>query len=81
MDGGPAPGRVLIVNNNFGRTLRFRVLERLQDKMEFAKLDKHEIKLGPGQQWCHFRPAAATIDQAVLYQFTLSDEHLNKQEE
>ncbi len=47
MDGGPAPGRVLVVNNQFGRTLRFRVLERLQNKPEFAKLGKHEIKLGP----------------------------------
>ncbi len=74
MNGGPAPGRVLVVNNNFGRTLRFRVLERLEGKTEFAKLSKNVIKIGHGQQWCHFWPDSAPIDEAILYQFSLSDE-------
>jgi len=81
MDGGPAPGRVLVVNNQFGRTLHFRVLERLEGKTEFAKLNKNVIKLGPGQQWCHFTPENSRIAEAVLYQFSLSDEHLNKKED
>lgn len=78
MSGGPAPGRVLVVNNQFGRTLRFRALERVEGKPDFAKLSKNVIKIGPGQQWCHFWHAAKPIDEAVLYQFTLSDEPLDK---
>ena len=78
MDGGPVPGRVLDVSNQFGRTLRFRVLERLEGKPEFAKISKHEIKIGPGQQWCHFTPEKSRIAEAVLSQFSLSDEPLQE---
>lgn len=76
--GGPIPGRVLVVQNHFGRTLRFRVLERLEGKAEFAKINKNSIKLGPGQQWCHFWPDTKPIAEAVLYQFSLSDEPRDK---
>ena len=76
--GGPVPGRVLVVHNHFGRTLNFRVLERLEGKREFAKLGKNVIKVGPGKSWCEFWPTTKPIAEAVLYQFSLSDEPLEK---
>lgn len=80
MNGGPGPGRVLVVHNHFGRTLCFRAIVRLQDKPEYAKVTNNVIKVAPGATWCHFWPAANPIEEAVLYQFSLSNEPLNKDE-
>jgi hypothetical protein len=78
MVGGPFPGRVLVVHNHFGRTLNFRALERLKDKPEFKKVSTTVIKVGPGQMWCHFQPEQTPLEEAVLYQFSLSDEPLQE---
>lgn len=79
MEGGPVPGRVLVVHNHFSRTLNFRALERLKDKPEFKKVSTTVIKVGPGQMWCHFQPERTPLEEAVLYQFSLSDEPLKQE--
>jgi len=71
--GGPSPGRVLIVHNRFDGRLQFRVLARLKGSKDFFEVDDDLLSAAPDRSWCHFWPAASAVEEAVLYQFTVSD--------